>query len=677
MGSTVYSSTPTILGTAALADGKIAVLGGFAGKYLPYASSSSFYYGVFDKLQVAIVGPGGSASLQSTGLSFPAGDSPNGRSNPAGGGAIAGLTSGKIAVLSWGGSSGNYDVTILNGDGSVDTAAFSIGNATGNGSIGGAAPYNPTGAIAAMPGGGYVVVWNADDVQQTFMQIYDSSNHQTGSTITIADVSAAGGSTDWSGSLAVDGQGNIILGFSTSDVYHNGTYKVYNSAGQETGSGTTDESEAAPIFVGLSGGGFDTASYQPSGPWNPSTGYPGFNLVVQNVSTSGAISDITSVANADTSDIYAPSTTHIAVNASGEVVFQEAHHTAYDTLIGSTLTRDALSPSTPGIGFSTSPGGDALSGGDEITGAAVSGTSIVGESLIAPLCFLRGTGILTPRGMVPIEALAVGDEVVTHFGGISQVKWLGRQAYDSRFAARNPAKMPVRIKAGALAEGQPRRDLFVSPGHSLLLGGQLVLAQFLVNGLSITQGEAPELIEYIHIELDGHDCVLAEGCWAESYADAPGMRAQYHNAADFAALYPDHVAAAALSLCAPRPERGAALEAALMPVVARAAAGCQPGALQGYVECIGAEGLISGWALDQEHPHLPVMLDILCRGKVRGTVLAREERLDVAAAGFASARCGFSFQLEAGLAPADVTLRRAADRARLALLPSLAAALAA
>lgn len=677
MASTTYSSTPTILGTAALAGGKIAVLGGFAGKYLPYASSSGFYYGVFDKLQVAIVSPGGSTTLQSTGLTFPAGDSPNGRPNPTGGGAIAALTSGKIAVLSWGGSSANYDITILNADGSVNTAAFSIGNAAGSGTLGASSVYNPTGAIAALPGGGYVVVWNADDVQQTFMQMFDSSNHQVGSTITVADVTAAGGSTDWNGSLAVDGNGNIILGFSTTDVYHNGTYKLYNSAGQVIGSGTTDESQAAPIFVGLAGGGFDTASYQPSGPWNTASGYPGFNLVVQNVNTSASISTVTSVANADPADHYAPSISDIAVNASGEVVFLEAHHTAYDTLTGSTLTRDAITPSTPGIAFSTSPGGDALSGGNEIIGAAVSGTSIVGESLIAPLCFLRGTGILTPRGPVKIEELAIGDEVVTHFGGISRVKWLGRQSYSRRFAARNPAKMPVRIKAGALADGRPLRDLLISPGHSLLIGGQLVLAQFLINGLTITQGEAPEQIDYIHVELDGHDCVLAEGCWAESYADAPGMRAQYHNAADFARLYPDHVPAAALSLCAPRPEHGVALETALTPVVARASTTLVPGALQGYVECIGADGVISGWALDQNHPYLPVKLEILCRGEVIGTALACQDRQDVAAAGYANARCGFTFQAAMDVAPEDVTLRRAADGVMLPLLPSLAAQLAA
>lgn len=669
MATTTYTTTPTILGTAAMANGKVAVLAGFAGRSMPYAGSSSYYNPVFDKLQVAIVGPGGSTTLQSTGLTFPAGDSPDGRGNPAGGGAIASLTSGNIAVLTWGGTSGNYDVTILNGDGSVNTAAFAVGNATGTGSTGGSAPYNPVGAIAAMPGGGYVVAWSANDIQQTYMQIYNSANQPVGSQITVASVTTS--STFWNGSLAVDSKGDIILGFGAGDVFHNGTYKVYNSSGQLVGSGTTQESQAAPVFVGVSGGGFETVSYQPSGPWNTSSGYPGFNLVVQSVSSAGVISNVVTVANADTTDHYAPSVTDIAINAAGELVFKEAHHTAYDTLSGTTLTRDAISPSAPGVAFSTSPTGNELSGSNEIIGAAVSGTSIVGESLIAPLCFLRGTEILTPRGPAKIEELCIGDEVITHFGGISRIKWLGQQSYDRRFAMRNPAKMPVRISAGALAEGQPRRDLFVSPGHSVLIDGQLVLAQLLVNGVTITQGDAPERIDYIHIELDSHDCVLAEGCWSETYADAPGMRAQYHNADEFHQRYPDHLPAVELILCAPRPQEGVALEIALAPVVERSAAKIEPGALLGYVEAITDDGTVTGWAIDQVNDHLPVMLEAIVAGNVVGRALACQDRQDVADAGYATSRCGFTLQMEAGAMAQDVTVRRVTDGAVLVALPQL------
>lgn len=638
-GTFSYTSDPTILGTAAMSDGKVAVLSGFAGKYLPYASSSGFYYGVFDKLQVAIVSPTGSTSLSSTGLSFPSGDSPNGRPNPTGGGAIASLTSGQIAVLTWGGASGNYDVTILNSDGSVSAPAVAIGNATGNGSAAGAAPYNPVGAIAAMPGGGYVVVWNADDVQQTFMQFYNSSNQQIGSTITVADVSSAGGSTNWHGSLAVDGNGNVILGFGTADVYHNGTYKLYNSAGQITGSGTTAESESAPIFVGLSGGGFDTASYQPSGPWNPSSGYPGFNLVVQNVNTSGSISTITSVANADTTDTYAPSISNIAVNASGEVVFQEKGHAAYDTLNGSTLTRDALSPSSPGTAYSTSPGGDALSGGGEILGAAVNGTNIVGESLIAP-CYCAGTKIRTAKGEVPVEALQIGDEVETLHGQMRKIKWIGRRAYDGRFIAGQHLRLPVCISRDAIADNVPSRDLWVSPGHAIFIADHLIPAWRLLNGVTITQAQSVERVEYFHVELDTHEVIFAENCPAESFLD-DGCRGQFQNAGEFAHLY-----GGAMPGCGrTRTESGFVLDHIQRRLARRARRRVkEDGPMRGFLDLAGPE-LVAGWAQGLEAPEAPVRLDICVAGRRVARVLANKYRADLRQAGLGSGCHAFEWRV--------------------------------
>ncbi len=279
-------------------------------------------------------------------------------------------------------------------------------------------------------------------------------------------------------------------------------------------------------------------------------------------------------------------------------------------------------------------------------------TDAAGTGIV--VCYLRGTRIATPGGEMAIEHLRPGHMVMAQ-GGARRIKWIGEQRYARRFLQRDNYMLPVCISAGALGEGVPKRDLFVSPGHSLLLGGVLVLASDLVNGVTITQHWAPEEVHYFNIELETHDCILAEGAWAETYADCPGLRAKFHNAADFFARYPEHVAPDAPQLCAPRPLGGAELAAALLPVVTRAAEETSPGGLRGYVEKMSPRGVVTGWAQDEANPDLPVLLEILADGARLGNVLANLPRADVRAAGFGAGRCGFCFQAPAGAA---VTVRR-------------------
>jgi hypothetical protein len=205
--------------------------------------------------------------------------------------------------------------------------------------------------------------------------------------------------------------------------------------------------------------------------------------------------------------------------------------------------------------------------------------------------------------------------------------------------------------------------LYVSPGHSILLGDVLVLASCMVNGVTVVQRRPASDVHYVQIELEGHDCVAAEGAWAETFADAPGLRARFHNAAEFYALYPESAPVEALKLCAKRPERGAMLQAALMPVVARAEV--VPGRLEGWLET--AEGWrIEGWARDVAHPELPVVLEFCVGGAVIGTALACETRGDLVKAG--KGRCAFRFtppmRLTAGVL-AGLEVRRVADAAVL------------
>jgi hypothetical protein len=310
----------------------------------------------------------------------------------------------------------------------------------------------------------------------------------------------------------------------------------------------------------------------------------------------------------------------------------------------------------------------AVSASGEIAGNATDNGVVT--AFTATLCFLRGTRILTPAGLAPIETLAIGDAVVTRFGGIRRIKWIGRQTYDCRFIRDNLEKLPVCIHPGAFGDDGPEKKLFVSPGHSLLIGDTLVLASALVNGVTVTQryGEdIPAMIDYFQIELETHDCIIAEGIWAETYADAPGLRAQFHNEAEYYALYPDEPPAEELALCAPRPERGEKRTAALRHVAGMAEAYVTPGRFEGWIERI-SDWRIEGWAIDHDHPELPVLLEVVLGNEVIGTALACEEREDLVKAGIGNGRRAFFFSPASRLRPADwrdVTMRRASDGAAL------------
>jgi hypothetical protein len=345
-----------------------------------------------------------------------------------------------------------------------------------------------------------------------------------------------------------------------------------------------------------------------------------------------------------------------------------------------------------GGGYSGGGGGVYAGGGgggslDNGTNTVLVGAENTGNGLVTIelLCYLRGTRILTPTGEVSVEALRIGDHVVTRFNGIQPIRWVGRQSLPAGAAPGDRATMPVRIQAGALADHVPARDLCVSPGHSMLIDGALVLATRLVNGITITQRPMQAPIEYYQIELDAHDCVIAEGTWSETYADAEGMRAQFDNAADFYARYPEYRSPETPNLCAERAEHGASLDAALRPIVARAMAGRTPGPLQGWIDRIGGPwqmsgwGKIAGWAQDTAHPELPVLLELWLDDRVIGTVLACNFRVDLLAAGIGQGQAAFNFAAPVKLraeALETLRIRRAADGAELMMTSAFKAEIA-
>lgn len=304
-------------------------------------------------------------------------------------------------------------------------------------------------------------------------------------------------------------------------------------------------------------------------------------------------------------------------------------------------------------------GADQISFGSAYAGEAVSFTSDGhgGTDLTIAPCFCPGTRIRTPVGPVAVEDLRVGDMVETAFSGPQPVIWIGRRAYEGTFIAGNHMALPIRIRRNALGENVPSRDLFLSPGHALAEGGVLVHAWRFVNGMSITQADSVERVEYFHIELEEHAVIFAEDTPVESFLDN-GCRAQFQNATE-TPVPP----AAGRKPCLPQLDEGYYLAQLQARINARAGitAPCVQGRLRGALYRAGET--IYGWAQDESAPEAPVELEIVFGELVVGRFLANRFRADVRAAGIGSGCHAF----EVTLPPLSgaLTIRRASDGAVL------------
>ncbi len=153
-------------------------------------------------------------------------------------------------------------------------------------------------------------------------------------------------------------------------------------------------------------------------------------------------------------------------------------------------------------------------------------------------CFARGTLIATPEGERNVEALKVGDLVTTEDGRAVPVRWIGIKVADPMF---NPADRlePVLIKAGALGENAPHKDLVVTADHGMIVDGHVVDAAVLVGAPGIDflpWKQLRQTITYYHIETAGHEIVYANNAPAETFIDYTGRR-MFDNYAEFVTLY--------------------------------------------------------------------------------------------------------------------------------------------
>lgn len=175
-------------------------------------------------------------------------------------------------------------------------------------------------------------------------------------------------------------------------------------------------------------------------------------------------------------------------------------------------------------------------------------------------CFAGGTLIRTDGGDVPVEDLQIGDLIWTADRGFRPIRWIGVRHVSEEMQIANPRLKPVKIKARALGNGVPQRDLFVSRQHRIAVAVNAVAHQeVLVPAIKladlpgIDEVARAQEVSYYHICFDRHEVVLAEGARTESLFLGPqALKAMDDDTREeLATLFPE-------ALCegfAPRPAR--------------------------------------------------------------------------------------------------------------------------
>ncbi|SEK79046.1 Hint domain-containing protein [Roseovarius nanhaiticus] len=186
-----------------------------------------------------------------------------------------------------------------------------------------------------------------------------------------------------------------------------------------------------------------------------------------------------------------------------------------------------------------------------------------------PVCYARGTLILTDRGARRIEDLEIGDHVITWDNGAKPVRWIGWQKVPQADLDQSARFRPVRIRAGALGCGLPVVDLIVSPQHRMLVRSRIALRMFgaaevfvpavrLLELPGIVRDDPPGAVQYYHILLDGHEVLTANGAPSESLHLGPVALASLADEAqrEIAALFAGRsLAGQTAAMARPAPNR--------------------------------------------------------------------------------------------------------------------------
>ncbi|MCO0613537.1 Hint domain-containing protein [Lutimaribacter sp. EGI FJ00015] len=145
------------------------------------------------------------------------------------------------------------------------------------------------------------------------------------------------------------------------------------------------------------------------------------------------------------------------------------------------------------------------------------------------------TLVATARGEMPLERLQAGNMVLTRDNGLRPVRRI--RNFPKHAVAHLDA---VTIRAGALGDGMPFRDVTLSAAHRVVVTGEiaamlfdrpeaLIAAHRLRGVCGVSLGPARL---GVHVEFDQPEVILVNGVWSECFLAAqPSRDPEQQNAA--------------------------------------------------------------------------------------------------------------------------------------------------
>jgi hypothetical protein len=265
------------------------------------------------------------------------------------------------------------------------------------------------------------------------------------------------------------------------------------------------------------------------------------NLVVTTYRNDGSVrreinlSDLTTSTTANGFDVYVIET---GLGSNNAVSLSETDPSSGTTTVLSFVSFGDPNADPAPIGITAEDGAaDTLT--STVIGLAGSGSSLAtadgGDTYFTQTppnpntvtCLTTGAAVQTKNGLVNVEDLAAGMQILTYEGEYQTLRKVFSRNVGEVELKENQKLFPVRICAGALGNGLPTQDLLVSRQHRMLVSSPIVKRMFdktnvlvasvrLISLPGIFVDGSIKNIKYFHLLFDRHEVIFANGAATES-----------------------------------------------------------------------------------------------------------------------------------------------------------------